>query len=225
MQTLASQDLRSLLHFAVQRITLPLFNVHYVFETDLTQAETLPDPRRPLPPGVTIGIFRGEDEIGPLAERLTAAGLESATLKERMKRGDMVTAAFDGTGDVVAYTWTTFGTVWMREVRATLLLDRNETVGLDTFVLPRWRGRGLQYPLNAWKFRHLSEHGYERGLNWVNALNIRSMKSQSSQGKRKIATIYSSPILNIVRVRKALPGSSISIQKRTRWRSRAPVMH
>lgn len=66
LQTLANDDLRSLARFAVQRITLPLFNVHYVFETDLTRTETLPDPRRPLPPGVTIGIFRGEDEIGRL---------------------------------------------------------------------------------------------------------------------------------------------------------------
>ena len=216
--------MRSLMRFAVQRITLPLFNVHYIFETDLTRAEALPNHRRPLPPGVTIGIFRGEDEIGPLAEKLTAAGLESATLKARMKRGDMVAVALDLEGKIIAYTWQTFCNVWMREVRATLVLERGQMAGLDTFVLPQWRGKGLQYLINAWKFRYLSEHGYEHGLNWVNALNNRSIKSQSSQGKRRIATIYSSPILNLVWVRKVFPGSTLRIQKRAAPHSRVPVM-
>jgi GNAT superfamily N-acetyltransferase len=213
---MASYDWRSLTAFLVQRITLPLFNVHYVFEVDLAQVETLPDTRRPLPSGVSIAHFKGKDEINPIVGKLTAAGMDRATLDDRMNRGDMVTSAFDATGNVIGYSWETFGSIWMREIRATMVPGPGEGAGLDTFVAPQWRGKGLQYLLNAWKFRRLAELGYKRGLNWVNASNYRSMKSQSSQGKRKIATIYAFPILNVVRVRKAFPDSVVTIRQRDR---------
>lgn len=218
MRTLANDDLRSLTLFAIQRLTLWLFNVHHIFETDLTRPGTLPDRRRPLPPGVMIKIFRGEGEIGPLAEKLTKTGLKSATINDRMKAGDLVAVAFDQNGDIVGYTWETFSTVWIPEVRAGLVLGPGEIAGLDTFVQPQWRGKGLQYQINSWKFQYLSECGYERGLNWVNALNFRSIKSQSSQGKRKVATIFSLPMLNIVWLRK-LPHVQVLVSRKVPHRT------
>jgi GNAT superfamily N-acetyltransferase len=160
LQMLAIEDFRTVLNYAVQRVTTPLFNVHYIFEIDLTRAQELNDPGRPPPQGFAIGIFRGENEIGPIAGKLRRAGTNGAVLTERTKRGDLVAIAFDEEDEVGAYTWATFTDVWMKEIRATLLLDRDETSGIDTFVLPRWRGKGLQYVLEARKFRHLSEHGF-----------------------------------------------------------------
>jgi hypothetical protein len=55
--------------------------------------------------------------------------------------------------------------------------------------LPRWRGRGLNYPLSLPISRYLFEHGYCRTLSWVSALNTRSLRIQLRQGKRKIAII------------------------------------
>jgi hypothetical protein len=75
--------------------------------------------------------------------------------------GDLVVVVFDEEDEVGAYAWTTFTDVWMKEIGAALLLGRDETSGYDTFVLPRWRGKGLQYSLNARRFQHLSEHGHK----------------------------------------------------------------
>jgi L-amino acid N-acyltransferase YncA len=80
--------------------------------------------------------------------------------------------------------------------------------------MPRWRGRGLQYPLTVPLFRYLSEQGYRRSLHWVNALNTRSLKNQRRQGKRKIATIVSSPLVGIVHLRNVSPEASITLKKR-----------
>jgi hypothetical protein len=222
LQMLAIEDFRNLFNFALQRLTTPLFNVHYIFETDLTRAHELNDPGRSLPQGFTTRIFRGENEIDPVAGKLRRAGMASAALMERLKRGDLVVVVFDEEDEVGAYAWTTFTDVWMKEIGAALLLGRDETSGYDTFVLPRWRGKGLQYSLNARRFQHLSEHGHRRGLNWVNSLNIRSLKSQGSLRKRKVATVFSVPMLGLVVVRKCFPDVVIRVQKRPRWRSEVP---
>jgi len=222
LQMLAIEDFRTVFNYTVQRLTTPLFNVHYIFETDLTRAHELNDPGRSLPQGFAIRIFRGENEIGPVAGKLKRAGMASAALMERMKRGDLVVVVFDEEDEVGAYAWTTFTDVWMKEIGAALLLGRDETSGYDTFVLPRWRGKGLQYSLNARRFQHLSEHGHRRGLNWVNALNIRSLKSQRSLRKRKVATVFSVPMIGMVVVRKCFPDVVIRVQKGRQWRSEVP---
>lgn len=222
MGLLAIEDFRTVFNYTVQRLTTPLFNVHYIFENDLTRAHELNDPDRPLARGFTIRIFRGENEVGPIAGKLRRAGTTSAVLTERAKRDDLVAIAFDEKDEVAAYTWATFTDAWMKEMRATLLLGRDETFGIDTFVLPRWRGKGLQYIIETWKFRHLSEHGYRRSLNSVNALNTRSLKTQASERKRQVATVFSVPMLGVVVLRKYFPDVVIRVQKGPRWRREVP---
>lgn len=221
-QMLAIEDFRTLSKYAILRLTTPLFNVHYVFERDLTRVHELTPLTRQLPPGLTIRICRGENEITPLASNLGRAGVSSAILAERIKRDDFVVIAFDEKDEIAAYSWATFTDVWMKEIRATLLLGRHESFGIDTFVLPLWRGKGLQYALETRKYRHLSELGYRRLINHVNALNSRSLKTQVSEHKRKVATIYSAPIAGVVVVRKCLLDAVLRIEKRPWWRGEVP---
>lgn len=213
LQLLAIEDFRTVLNYAVHRLTTPVFNVHYIFEIDLARAQELNDPGRPPPQGFAIRILRGKNEIDPIADKLSRAGTTSAALAERTKRDDLVAIAFDEEDEVAAYTWATFTDVWMKEIRATLLLDKDETSGIDTFVLPRWRGKGLRYVLEARKFQHLSEHGLRRSLNWINALNTRSLKTQASERKRKVATVVSVPKLGVFVVKKCFPDLVIRVQK------------
>jgi len=217
-QMLAIEDFGTVFNYTVQRLTTPLFNVHYIFEIDLTRAHELATPGRPLPPGFTIRILRGENEIGPIANNLGRAGIASAVLAERTKRGDLIAVALHQKDEVAAYNWATFTDAWMKEVRATLLLDRNEAFGFDTFVLPRWRGKGLQYALEARKFRHLCEHGYTRSLASVHALNTRSLRTQASEGKRKVATIFSVPMVGVAVVRQCFPDVVVRVERGPWWR-------
>jgi GNAT superfamily N-acetyltransferase len=130
-----------------------------------------------------------------------------------MRRGDLVALALTDDGELAGYAWTTFTDGWIPEVRAGLSLRSGEVVGFDTLVMPRWRGRGLQYPLTVPLFRYLSEQGYRRSLHWVNALNTRSLKNQRRQGKRKIATIVSSPLFGLVHLRNVSPDAHITIKR------------
>jgi hypothetical protein len=61
-----------------------------------------------LPAGITVRLFRGEGEIGPVAALLVEAGLPAATVEQRMKRGDLVALALTDDEELVAYAWTTF---------------------------------------------------------------------------------------------------------------------
>jgi hypothetical protein len=163
------EDWRMLSEFALRKLTHPLFNVYYVVEFDLTWANKLPPAS--LPAGVVIRLFRGEEEISPFAALLAESGIPAATVEQRMKRGDLVALALTDNGELAGYAWTTFTDTWMPEVRATLPLRSDEAARFTTLVMPRWRGRGLHYPLTVPVFQYLSEQGYRRTLGWINALN------------------------------------------------------
>ena len=219
---LAMEDFGTVFTYIVQRLTTPLFNVHYIFEIDLTRAHQVAIPGKRLPAGFTIRTLRGENEIVPMTSNLRRAGLSSPILDERTKRGDLLAVAFDDKDEVAAYSWTTFRDVWLKEVRATLLLGKHESFGLDTFVLPSCRGKGLQYVLEAQKFRRLCEDGYKRSMNHVHALNSRSLKTQVSEHKRKVATICSAPIAGVAVMRQCVPDVMLRIERRPWWRGRVP---
>jgi hypothetical protein len=48
---LVIEDFPTVFNYTVQRLTTLLFNVHSIFENDLTRAHELNDPGRPLPQG------------------------------------------------------------------------------------------------------------------------------------------------------------------------------
>jgi hypothetical protein len=173
LQTLAVEDWRILFKLAAWKLSHPLFNVYHIVEFDLARAHELSPA--PLLAGITVRLFRGEGEIGPFAALLVEAGLPSATVEQRMRRGDLVALALTDDEELAAYAWTTFTDGWIPQVRAGLLLRSDEAVRFDTLVLPRWRGMGLHYPLTVPIFRYLSEQGYRRTLGWVNALNTRAL--------------------------------------------------
>jgi len=100
LQTLAVEDWRILFKLALWKLSDPLFNVYYIVEFDLARAHELSSA--PLPAGVTVRLFRGEGEIGPVATLLVEAGLPAATVEQRMRRGDLVALALTDDGELVA---------------------------------------------------------------------------------------------------------------------------
>jgi hypothetical protein len=213
LRTLAVEDWRILSELALRKLTHPLFSVYYVVEFDLARANQLRAGQ--LPAGVVVRLFRGEEEIMPFAELLAESGLPAATMEQRMRRGDLVALALTDDRKLAAYAWTTFTEVWIPEVRATLPLRSDEAARFDTLVMPRWRGKHLHDPLTTPVFQYLSEQGYRRTLGWVDALNSRSLKAQQRQGKRKIATIVSSPALGLVHLLKVLPDAGLTLKRHT----------
>jgi GNAT superfamily N-acetyltransferase len=197
---------------ALRKLTHPLFNVYHVVEFDLARADQL--PAAPLPSGVVIRLFHGEGEISPFAALLAESGLLAATVRQRMRCGDLVALALTDDGQLAGYGWATFTDAWMPEVRATLTLCNDEAALFDALVMPRWRGKGLYYPLTVAIFQYLSERGYRRTLSWINMLNTRSLKNQRRQGRRKIATIACARVLGLVRMCNVLPDAGIALTRK-----------
>lgn len=204
-----------LLKLSIWKLTQPLFSLQHLYEFDLARAKDLSSSAKQLPPGITVQLFRGEGDIDSAAEKLQRAGVPTALVQERMKRGDMVALALSD-GQLAAYTWVTFADAWIAEAGRTLPLRGDEAVQFDTLVLPQWRGRGLQYALTVPVLEHLSEQGYRRTLAWVDARNKRSIKNQLRQGKRRIATVAGSPLLGVARLQNVSAAAGIALEKRRR---------
>ncbi len=186
-----------LMKLSVWKALQPLFSLQCVFAFDLALASELPFGTRPLPQGTTVSILQGLDDLEPASAALKFAAMPRSIIKRRLTRGDAVAVAFVGK-ELAAYTWVTFTEVWISEIRRTLVLREDEAVQFDTLVMPRWRGRGLQYGLTRPVLQNLAQREYRRTLAWVNLFNQRSMKNQIRQGKRRISTIISVPALNLV---------------------------
>jgi len=211
-QILAAEDWRMLLEGAVRKLTHPLLNVYYVFEFELANVHQL--PAKDFPAGIALRLFRGEADAAYVAAKLSPAGVLRSTVEERMQRGDLAALILANDEELVAYSWTTFGDVWLPEVGATLPLRHDEAVRFDSMMMPRWRGRGFNYILSIPISRYLHDQGYRRTFSWVHVLNRRSLKTQLRQGKRKVAIIVSSPVLGTFRVRNLSPHGGITLKKR-----------
>jgi hypothetical protein len=197
---------------ALQRYAAPLFNELYIFEFDLARASEFESPTKLLLEGVTTRLFHGQSEITVLIEILAQGEVMAASVEQRMARGDMALLAMKGL-ELAGYSWATFKERWIAEARATIVPHEGEVLMYDKRIMPRWRGKGLQYALSVAMHLALAQLGYMRGLVWVDALNARSLKNQRRLGRRKVAAIISSPILRILRVRN-YSASGVSIEKR-----------
>jgi hypothetical protein len=198
---------------ALQRYAPPLFNRLYFFEFDLARAM---EPERPagfLPGGVTTQIVSGKSEIARLTKILAQGEVVSAFVEQRMERGDVAIIAM-ADDELVGYSWATSKERWIAEIRASIVPRPGEVLMYDKRIMPRWRGKGLQYPLSVAKLLYLSELGYTRALVWVDALNTRSLKNQRRLGRRKIAEATSLPALGILHVRNFSAADSLIIKKR-----------
>ena len=198
---------------ALQRYAPPLFNRLYFFEFDLARAIELESPAELLPGGVSTQILYGKDEVARLTKILAQGEVVSASVAQRLERGDVAIIAMAG-DEFVGYSWATSKERWIAEIRAIIVPRAGEVLMYDKRIMPSWRGKGLQYALSVAKLLYLSELGYTCALVWVDALNTRSLKNQRRLGRRKVAEATSVPALGILHVRNFSAADSLTIKKR-----------
>lgn len=199
----------------------PLFNVQDIFVFDLEQAGQLSSSTHPLPDGVSIKIHLNpsESDIGEILRRLGQAGLPRKIAEERLKRGDLLALVMADDG-IAAYTWTTFSRAWMSEARRFLSMGKDQAVQYDTLVMPSWRGKGLQYAITRPVLQELARLGYKQTVAWVNVRNLRSIRNQVSQGKRRVARVRSIPFLGLAQLRMLSAEDHFTIECRRGTRVR-----
>ena len=168
----------------LRSLTRPFLNSFAFFEADLDRTSVA------MPTGTQLEprLFQGPQDTQTVCELLVSMGVERNEIEKRMRRGDIVSVGFVG-DEAVAYTWITFVDADVRELDLLLELEPDELVQYDTFVAPKWRGRGFQYPLNVPVLNYAREHGYRKTLAWVHVLNTRSFKNQLRSGKRVIQKV------------------------------------
>jgi GNAT superfamily N-acetyltransferase len=210
----------SLLREAIRQSTRPFLNIYDVFLADLT---TLPITRKPRPE-FTVRLYRGPEECAAACRQLRILEVSSHEVCQRMRNGDLVAIGSIGE-DLVGYTWLTLTDVEMKEIGRVLRIPQNCAVQFDTFIAPRWRGRGLQFLLNVPVLEYARQQGIVYTLAWVNRLNVRSRRNQLRTQKKKVLTIVSLRLPGTRRIwnwQFGSPAYSSLIQKTAR-RQRAAV--
>jgi GNAT superfamily N-acetyltransferase len=179
-------EIRFRLEASLRNLARPYINTFAFFEADLERIVV------EMPPGTKLEprLFRGAGSVQNVCDLLESMGNTRGELEKRMLRGDLVSIGFVG-AEAVAYTWMTFSDVDVHELGLRLRLQPGEAVQYDTFVAPKWRGRGFQFALNVPVLNYAREHGYRKTLAWVHVLNTRSFKNQVRSGKRVIQKVIS----------------------------------
>jgi predicted amino acid-binding ACT domain protein len=179
----------------------------------LARASQFESDSKYLPDGVTTRLFSGQGEIAALTEILAQGEVNPTSVEQRIARGDLAILAMAG-AELVGYSWATFKERWISEARATMVPHEGDVLMYDKRIMPRWRGKGLQFALSVAMQLPLSRLGYTRALVWVDSLNTRSLKNQRRLGRRKVAAIISSPAFGILRVRNYSADGRITIERR-----------
>jgi GNAT superfamily N-acetyltransferase len=162
-------------------------NVVHVFTFDLDH----PTPQPTLPPGFSVTLYRGLQDRRKFVGHLLPLALTEAEIDRRLGDGDIV-AIGSMAGDFVGYTWMKLtGSIEINECGRFLCADPEEALQYDTFIVPKYRGRGLQFPLALPMLDYARELGLARTTSYVNALNTRSRKNQIRTGRKKVLTVVS----------------------------------
>ncbi len=169
------------------RILKPFLSLRIVhfYETDVT---------RPVPDGspeklAQVTTYSGEENLQKIKNEFQAVGLlVPGDIESRLHQGEFVGIA-KVEGATAGYCWMSFTQKWVDELELTLRLRSDEALLYDSFVLPRWRGRRLNFHMNVALKDVAGEHGIARTLGYMSALNRRSLKLSKQMGSRKIMTV------------------------------------
>lgn len=162
-------------------------DVFYLFEEDLRR----PTPEYICKIPVDLRIYSGEENIELVTEKLRLAGRPAPQeIESRLRDGNVVVVAY-AEGRLAGFDWMSFHNLWVEEFSLTLRVQAGEAVVFDTFVLPEWRGRGIQSCLNHALRCHAQACGMVRTLTYISALNTQSLKAPKRMGSKKVMTIFS----------------------------------
>jgi GNAT superfamily N-acetyltransferase len=170
---------------------LVYWHVYYIIRNDMQPA--LPTPA--VKGTFETSVYAGEQDLAKASAALAGVGeLTPAEVALRLKRHDAVAVAFAGE-QAIGYLWMTFcsglelvfDTVW--------IVHPNEAVLYDTFVLPEWRGRGIQACMDVALNNWAHPRGIVRAFASISAVNNQSLGVLKLAGKARIMTLV------LVRVR------------------------
>jgi GNAT superfamily N-acetyltransferase len=158
---------------AVRELFRPILYWHMwrIFTTDISQGVPQSYARDEL----QTRTYTAQDDVCLLKSEIAALGeLPPAEVSVRFERNDAATIAYAGDRPI-GYTWTAlspglelaYGTYWS--------IQPGEGVRYGMYVIPEFRGRGVQSFLSSAANKYAREHGIVRTFSSVSALNPQSL--------------------------------------------------
>lgn len=156
-----------------------------IYRTDLQTAIGEPYAKEKF----NVKIFRGEAQGKAASKELAKLGEElPRDFAARMRRGDAVAAVFSG-DEAVAAGWMTFTSGMELAFGTNWILQPAEGTQYGSFVVPKWRGRGIFSVLNVALNTYAREQGVMRSIGSISVLNTQSLSMARRLGKEKIMTV------------------------------------
>lgn len=184
---------------AVREFLRPVlyWHVFYIFDTDVAHL-ALPEPYSEIKLDVRV-YTRESDTEKAKAELVAMKELQADEIAIRLKRGDAVAIAY-ATGEPAGYGWLSFSSGVVELAFGFKWIVRpDEAVKYGNFVLPKWRGRGIQSSVNAAVNAYARDLGLARTLSSISTLNTQSMslaRHYSKARTMKVVLVHI-PALNL----------------------------
>jgi hypothetical protein len=163
---------------AVRKLLRPVvyWHVFYVFERDVAR-QPLPEPySKGKRENMEVRVHTRERDVDQAKTAVAAMGeLGPEEIDTRLNRGDAVAVARVA-GEPVGYGWLSLSTgVVELAFGITWIVRAHEAVRYGNFVLPNWRGRGIQSFVNVAVNAYARDLGIARTLASISTLNTQSM--------------------------------------------------
>jgi L-amino acid N-acyltransferase YncA len=156
-----------------------------IYLTDLQEPLTRPYAKGKF----DVRIFSGENDREIAHEQLASLGEPlPQNFAQRINRGDALGVVYCG-AEPVAFGWMTFSSGMELAYGTTWILHPKEGTQYGSFVLPKWRGRGIHSVLNVALNTYAREHGVLRSVGSISVLNNQSLSMAKRLGKKKIMTV------------------------------------
>jgi GNAT superfamily N-acetyltransferase len=163
---------------AVREFLRPVayWHVFYVFERDVAR-QPPPEPYwKEKKENIEVRVYTREKDVDKAKTEMAGMGeLAPDEIDARLNRGDAVAIAY-AAGEPVGYRWLSFSSgVVELAFGITWIVRAHEAVRYGNFVLPNWRGRGIQSFVNAAVNVYARDLGIARTLASISTLNTQSM--------------------------------------------------
>jgi GNAT superfamily N-acetyltransferase len=164
-----------------------------IYSTDLQLPLTQPYAKGKF----DVRIFVGDKDRPVAREQLTLLGEPlPQDFDTRVSRGDALAIVYSDGDDGVAHGgvpvasgWMTFSSGMELAYGITWILRPAEGTQYGSFVLPKWRGRGIFSLLNVALNTYARENGVLHSIGSISVLNTQSLSMARRLGKKRIMTV------------------------------------
>jgi GNAT superfamily N-acetyltransferase len=101
--------------------------------------------------------------------------------QRRINNGRICFMVLDG-DKAIGYSWISLDDEYIPDGGVDVVLGEKEAFLFDDYILPQYRGKGLQSALIPPRLAYLREHGYLVGLSYIHDVNTVAMKAPVTAG-------------------------------------------